>query len=321
MVVAINPPQQAFSRQATDPRDPFERNMDKLLRALQIANQGFGIAVDFKKIQNMPTAEQAEQARAADIGLKKTQLDIAKAEKEALPTPEEARQARQAGLRNVRSQTALIDQQTAQVKANIAGLGPKQKAEKLKGLDEHIQNFVKKSEVFKEGQAEVIGGKSLMDLSELARNGNQQALGLMKVAAARAKQGGQLTDKDIELTGQNRQIALAFKRFYNERIAGEVQIEDVNDLVELSDSLMASGFEKITNARATLASQRAKTTPFTEEELLGAATVQELVGFDPKGFLGRQDQTPDAQPTRSAPAAKVDQDVDELLRLRRQLGR
>jgi hypothetical protein len=345
MVVAINPPQQAFSRERTDPRDNFERDMDKLLRALQIANAGFGIAVDFKKIQNMPTSEEAAAQRELDRQFKKAQIGQVGAETGVLgeqqkkitaetgllPTSEEATSARQSARQKISAEIDLVNQQAAKIKAEINALEPAQRAEKLKGLDDHVQKFIKKSQIYKEGEAEVIGGKSLSDLSELARNGNQQALGLMKVSAARAKQGGQLTDKDIELTGQNRQIALAFKRFYNERIAGKVQVEDVNDLMDLGDNLMSSGFEKISNARRTLAAQRAKTTPYTEAELMGAATVEELVGFSPQGFLRAQERIDTQkldrqriQPGEKVPSAQdenVEKDVDEFLKARRRLGR
>ena len=112
MVVSINPAQQPISRQLTDPRDPLERNMDKLLRALQIANAGFGIAVDFKKVQNMPTSEEASRLRAAELTLKEAQAgkigaetglvgaQTGKISKEAdiLPTAEQAAEGRQLDL-------------------------------------------------------------------------------------------------------------------------------------------------------------------------------------------------------------------------------
>jgi hypothetical protein len=96
MVVAINPARQKRVEPQRQKVDPFDRDMNRVLKALQIANTGFQIygevttsdaeqlkmdadqarlSREQKITEGLPTAEEAQRTRLAETGLKERQAE------------------------------------------------------------------------------------------------------------------------------------------------------------------------------------------------------------------------------------------------------
>jgi hypothetical protein len=129
MVVPINPPRQALSRQAVDPRSQADKNLDRLLRGLQIAQAGFGIAVDYQQFQNfreeraarLPAEEaqeiQRQQAAAglaeARVGLEETRAGIEEKQVTA--------QLKEAQRKKVEKESQVIQRDLDRIKDSAKG--------------------------------------------------------------------------------------------------------------------------------------------------------------------------------------------------------
>lgn len=125
MVVQINPPRQ----QPQQPQRQEESALDKIFKALQIANSGFGIAVNYQQFENvreqragrLPAAEQQEITRGqAAASLEKTQaeterasaeLEQTKAETAGLPSALEAQTGRTAAVQKTQAETEKLGAQ------------------------------------------------------------------------------------------------------------------------------------------------------------------------------------------------------------------
>jgi hypothetical protein len=128
-IVQVNPrrQQQQIQRQQISPLD---KNLDRLLKGLTIANQGYGIAVNMQRIEDMraaqarqPTPEQAQQQIQQGLSIGQEQLRTQKAttglrqaqmerERITTPTPEQAQQtfklAQQQKQLDIQEQNARI---------------------------------------------------------------------------------------------------------------------------------------------------------------------------------------------------------------------
>ncbi len=67
-ILQVNPRRQQQQQVQRQQISPLDKNLDRLLKGLTIANQGYGIAVNMQRIEDMraaqarqPTPEQAQQ--------------------------------------------------------------------------------------------------------------------------------------------------------------------------------------------------------------------------------------------------------------------
>lgn len=108
--------------------------MQQVLTALQAINAGFGIAVNYKTIENMPTAEQAQQSSELGLATSQANLDKVRLETSALPSSMEVTKAREvaaeqatAGLGKTIADTGETKARTDLYKAQTGAVIPEMK--------------------------------------------------------------------------------------------------------------------------------------------------------------------------------------------------
>lgn len=98
-IVGVNPARRESAQRPTDTRSTLDKGMDRLLKGLQIASTGYGIAVNIDKARQLQAQTEMMQAQTA-----------------AMPSPEEAQQLRSLEQETEKQQGLNIADQITQRK-------------------------------------------------------------------------------------------------------------------------------------------------------------------------------------------------------------
>ncbi len=201
MPVAINPSsrQQGGSGgiQTKTKGDALDKELNRVMAALQIANQGFGMAVNwqnFQKLQDerarMPTMQQAQDSNAIRVQQEQANLDQTQTNTQRIQQ-EPARQAAQKATENVLTLQKEF-RNDPQVQKNITAFG------------------------------------AATNIEDLLEKPTTTSLAAARTQLARASgEVGALSNQDIQAYSPDPSFAAFYERFIAEKGRGEVRMEDL----------------------------------------------------------------------------------------------
>lgn len=240
-IVGINPArrQQDLQREKLSGVD---KDMARLLTALQIANQGFGIAVNFDQLAANEVKREADMARQK----------LTEAQTAALPSAEEAQRGRQLGFEQQQAKTTQIQRQTeilpsaqeAQKMRDTQRMQIEQTMQQQQG--KQVADFQKEFRKDKRASKFLEQHDAADTIGTLLRSDNPSPLEVntaMVRAIRAAGEVGPITESDLARFSGDPSITAVAKRAYDKYINGEVPEFDVQAFRLLGDVLKTKAAE------------------------------------------------------------------------------